>query len=139
MLMKMSLFDFLASSIASDPHICHATGLFMWPRTYGLRLSFSLFFSVGVSLDKADAPDVLRASIVRIEVWNLCSSVRAVRRAVVTAWEGARREGGVAIAARAEEQGPRRLNRTRGIQQWLSRAGASAVYHRELRGDYRGS
>lgn len=33
MLTKSKRFVFLASSMASGPHICHETGLFMWPRT----------------------------------------------------------------------------------------------------------
>ncbi len=39
MLTKISLFVFFASANASGVHICHATGLFMCPRTYSIPRS----------------------------------------------------------------------------------------------------
>lgn len=126
--MKMSLFDFLASSRASGPHICHATGLFMWPRTYGLRLSFSRFVSFSPSPEGADAPGMFCASILSIDVWSLRSCARDANRGVVAACEGIRAVRVVEITVRAEEQGPLRLNRTGGIQQRKSRRCLGGAY-----------
>jgi hypothetical protein len=117
MLMKMSRFDFLASSRASGPHICHATGLFMCPRTYGLRLSFRRFVSFSPSPLGASAVGRFCASIASIDAWSLRSCARGRDRAVAGRWAVVRRVGAVTGAVWAEAQDPLSLNFTVDIQQ----------------------
>lgn len=90
----------------------------MCPRTYGLRLSLNRFVSFNPSPEDVEVSEAFCASILSIVVWSCRTVARGELRETEAVCGGVRRGVAVAVVTmvRAEEQGPRRLNRTGGMQ-----------------------